>query len=224
MLKKLKSLFKKSTVEEEIVEVVETETVEEIIIDEEIIEEEVDAIEEQEDFGNDSVDDGVGVIEKEVEEEVIQEVEIVEETVEEVIEVITEPPFIIIPSAHEEDVHAVSETWIEEDNIYIEDVNIPTKLRFEVYVGLGDESSVQLINDHDFETIKDAKEFGYSYAHALYLEEGNRDILDIMEKYGIDEDGAKALFLKELNDRVTFFIHEEYVDGTGNIALTRHHY
>lgn len=210
MLNKLKNLFKKKNEEAKIVE--------------ENIEKEVETIEEQEDSDSVSVDDGIGSIDETVEEEAIQEVEVVEEVVEEVIEVITKPPFIIIPSAHEEDVSAVSETWIEEDNIDIETVNIPTKLRFEVYVGLGDESSVTLINDHDFENIKDAKEFGYNYAHSLYLSEGNRDILDIMEQYGIDEDGARVLFLKELNDRVTFFIHEESIDSTGNPTLTRHHY
>jgi hypothetical protein len=72
--------------------------------------------------------------------------------------------------------------------------DVDTKFRFEVYVGTS-EDNVKLVNEHDFDTVEEAKSFG-----------------EIWASKNIDSETM-----------VIIFIHEETIDDNGQSVTNRHY-
>lgn len=71
--------------------------------------------------------------------------------------------------------------------------DVDTSFQFEVYVGLDDESNLELMNDADFETAEEALEFTRKCVKELFNEDEKRRVIAFVHGEHVDERGEKIL-------------------------------
>jgi hypothetical protein len=91
---------------------------------------------------------------------------------------------------------------------------------YEIYAGIGkSDDDVTLVDTVEMDSDLEARDYAELCAMGLYNLNPKRDIFEIMEQDGVDQNKAMEIFKKEAKESVVFFALEYDEDGT----MTRHY-